>query len=217
MEGNNLLSRSLTGVKKPVHDYHLVMDTLLPAAKPVVCMKNKRFQFSRQGTPVCYLLYEGYGSIFRHSDGLLYSLIKAPYILGITNLVEPFVKCFYWRAESNCTLFMVDASVAREIIAANNLWESHCRILSFLFYQLSEHSHRLVAQNGHQQVTYQIMRFMEESPEIKNSVSLPKYIIDRTLLSRSYVMKVIAELKDAGLIEVENKSLRVLGNLSNKE
>lgn len=213
MAGTEANDRSINPLNKPIHDFHIIMDALYPHAKPLSCVKNKRLDYSRMGHPVCYLLYEGHGTVHRQADGLVMSSMRAPGIIGISNIISPIESGYYWRAGKTCSILVVDADVAYQVISENDYWQSLSKILGFLINRLSEHSARLVAQNGYNLVCNQIIALMQEPVYIRQKVSLPKYIIDRTLLSRSYVMKILAELKQEGRITVVDKMLVEVNNL----
>lgn len=214
---SELLS-DVEGIKsanKPIHDFHVIMDTLYPHAKPVPCPKNKRLELTRMGHPVCYLLYEGFGLVHRVSDGLVLGTIKAPYIIGLANVINPLSEEYYWRASKTCSILTLDAEAVREIIDENNLWKSLSQVLSYVVNYLSGHSERLVAQNGYHLVCHQLVSLMNEPDYVRAKMSPSKYIIDRTLLSRSYVMKILAELKQEGRIVVSDKMLVAVKDLFN--
>ncbi|MFK3660205.1 helix-turn-helix domain-containing protein [Scandinavium sp. NPDC088450] len=198
---------NIKSANKPIHDFHVLMDTLYPHAKPVACAKNKRLEFTRTRPQSCYLLYEGFGLVHRASDGLVLGTIKAPYIIGITNLFTSLEEQYYWRAGKTCSILVVESAVVREVIEKNHLWENFARVLSYIVQYLSGHSERLVAQNGYHLVCHQLISLMNEPEFVRAKMSPSKYIIDRTLLSRSYVMKILSELKQSGRIIVSDKML----------
>ncbi|WP_330985719.1 MULTISPECIES: helix-turn-helix domain-containing protein [Enterobacterales] len=207
---------NIKSANKPIHDFHVIMDTLYPHAKPVVCAKNKRLEFTRTRPQSCYLLYEGFGLVHRASDGLVLGTIKAPYIIGIANIFTPLEEHYYWRASKTCSILVVDAEHVREVIEMNQLWENFARVLSYIVHYLSGHSERLVAQNGYHLVCHQLISLMNEPEYVRVKMSPSKYIIDRTLLSRSYVMKILAELKQSGRIVVTDKMLVEVKDLFNE-
>lgn len=198
---------NIKSATKPIHDFHVLMDTLYPHAKPVACAKNKRLEFTKSKPQVCYLLYEGFGLVHRSTDGLVVGTLKAPYIIGIANVFTPLEEQYYWRASKTCSILAVDAQLVRELIEKHQLWEHFARALCYVVSSLSAHSARLVAQNGYHLVCHQLISLMNEPEYVRTKMSPSKYIIDRTLLSRSYVMKILAELKQSGRIVVSDKML----------
>lgn len=194
-------------LKKPVHDYQVVMQALTPFAKFIDCTKNKKFTLARSGKRVCYLVFEGRGLMCRSKDNLVVSTTRSPLIIGLTSIFFPLTETYYWRPEKDCVAMVIDVDVVRQVISEKNLWENLSTILGYIAYRLNDHNIKLTARSGFSVICKQIYALMGEPIEVRRKVGLTNYILDRTLLSRSYVMKIVAELKAQGKIVLEDKVL----------
>lgn len=192
---------------KPVHDMQILMDALTPASKVLECKKNIKLNFTRSGKLACYLVFEGRGLVCRSRDNLVIATTRAPIIVGLTNVLFPLREEYYWRPQTDCLVMVIDAQVAYKIIADKNLWQSLAMVMGFLAYRLGEYSIKSTARTSLSQITMQIHALMQEPVELRMKTSLTRYILDRTLLSRSYVMKIVAELKAANKIVLDGTYL----------
>lgn len=193
--------------EKPVLHYHIIMDAILPLARVIDCPKNKKLNLMYSGQDVCYFLFEGYGAFCRVTDGLLLSNIRAPHIFGLNSVILPYTEKYYIRAERECVIMMANTDVVKKVIEDNNLWESLAIILAYQSYEFSNIINRLTGRSSYELICNQIIALMDEPEDIRLHIAPAQYIMDKTLLSRSYVMKVLARLKDSQKITIENKTL----------
>ncbi|MDK9604312.1 helix-turn-helix domain-containing protein [Lelliottia wanjuensis] len=204
-------------IKKPVHDYQVIMEALAPFATFFDCTKNKKLMLVQSGKPVCYLVFEGRGLICRNRDNLVLTTSRAPMIVGLTSILFPLNEEYYWRPETDCIAMRLDASAARQIISDNNLWQHLATLIGYIAYRLNDHNVKLTARSGLSIICKQIYALMDEPIEVRRKVGLTNYILDRTLLSRSYVMKIVAELKAQGKIVLDDKVLIKVEGLEDNE
>lgn len=80
----------------------------------------------------------------------------------------------------------------------------------YLSFDLNTHS------NSYEKIKSQLYELMAETKEYRNSVSVEQYIRDKTLLSRSGVMRILSALKNGGYIEIERGILININNLPDK-
>lgn len=204
-------------IKKPVHDYQVVMQALTPFAKFIDCTKNKKLMLVRSGKSVCYMVFEGRGVVCRNWDNLVIATTRSPVIIGITSVLFPLNEEYYWRPETDCVAMSIDVDIVRQVIVDNNLWQHLSTMLGFIAYRLNDHNVKLTARSGLSIICKQIYALMDEPIEVRRKVGLTNYILDRTLLSRSYVMKIVSELKAEGKIILKDKVLVKVGNLEDSQ
>lgn len=193
--------------EKPIQHHHIIMDAILPFVKVIDCSKNKKLNLMYSGQDVCYFLFEGYGAFCRSSDGLMLSNIRAPHIAGLNNVILPYVEEYYIRPEKECVVMMASTDKVKEVIVDNNLWESLAIILAYQSYEFSGIINRLTVRSSYELICNQIVALMDEPEDIRLSITPAQYIMNKTLLSRSYVMKILAKLKSSQKIIIENKAL----------
>lgn len=204
-------------LKKPVHDIQILMDSLMPVARLLDCRRNKKLNFVRSGKPVCYLVFEGRGLVCRSRDNLVIATSRAPCIIGLTSVLYPLNEEYYWRPETDALVMCVEADTVNQVVTEKNLWKNLAVILGFINYRLNEYNVKSTARTGISLINKQIRALMLEPIELRMKTGLANYILDRTLLSRSYVMKVVAELKAKNKIVLDGKILIQVNDLEDDE
>ncbi|MEP8889431.1 helix-turn-helix domain-containing protein [Enterobacter roggenkampii] len=194
-------------VKKPLADFQIIIDALRPFANLLSNTKKKKLPLVYSGKPVCYLILEGNGAVFRNLDSIIIGNTRAPSLFGLTNVLFPLRDEYYWKTEENSLVMIIDAHKVREIISKENLWQHFAVTLAYYSYHLNENHAKLTANSSLDMIYLQIYSFMQEPIEIQLKNSLTKYILERTFISRSYVMKIVSELKAANLIVFNGKFL----------
>ncbi|WP_407438869.1 helix-turn-helix domain-containing protein [Lelliottia sp.] len=185
---------------KPVEQVQIISNALLPFCKKHWFESNKKIKFSYRNAPVCYLLLEGTVTIRRGKDSLVVSNAYAPTVLGLTNLLTPVDKDYYLRVESRATIAVIVANSARRIISEMQLWENVSALMSYMICRQASHSSRMIVKNNYEMVYANVLKLMREPQEFREGTTVAKYIQDRTLLSRSGIMRALAELKNKKII-----------------
>lgn len=78
-----------------------------------------------------------------------------------------------------------------------DLWESLAHLLIYTAGRVYDHCTRISAPSSYAIIRSQLYELMQESAEIRQSITAANYIQSRTFLSRSSIMKILAELKKA--------------------
>lgn len=190
--------------KKPVNDIRKIIDALLPFAKKINCAGHKKLVHHCGKNNFCYIVLEGEITIRRNIDALVLFTIQAPIITGLTTVLLPTTEGFYIRTEEKCNIYMIDSAEAEIIIAEKNLWRSLSIILSYIIYHHIAHSNIMIAQSASTIILQQINKLMNEPEKVRLNITAVRYILERTLLSRSHTMKVISNLKSEGKISIKN-------------
>jgi hypothetical protein len=79
-----------------------------------------------------------------------------------------------------------------------------------------DHCTKISALSSYEIICYQLYELMDETEEVRNNVSIVSYILSRTFLSRSSIMKILAQLKTGNYIETEKGLLRAINNIPSK-
>ena len=72
------------------------------------------------------------------------------------------------------------------------------------------------APTAYEMIRQQLLRLMEEEADYRHSVTAERYIREKTQLSRSGVMRILADLKTGGFIEMEEGKLIKINKLPAK-
>ncbi|MEG2565997.1 MAG: helix-turn-helix domain-containing protein, partial [Acinetobacter sp.] len=74
----------------------------------------------------------------------------------------------------------------------------------------------LTAASAYEVIRVQLLELMNEPTEYKNNVSAAHYIRQKTGLSRSSIMKILAQLRKGNYIRIENGTLKEIYRLPHK-
>ena len=129
----------------------------------------------------CYLLLKGTIGVFRARDGFMLNSEVAPFI--------PLEK-------------------VNDVIANENLWESLAKVLIYTAGRVYDHCTRISAPTSYDIIRAQLYELMRESNEFRQNITAANYIQSRTFLSRSSVMKILADLKKGGYIVTDRGVLK---------
>lgn len=98
-------------------------------------------------------------------------------------------------------------------IEAKQLWEIMARHMIIVTNKLFIQNEMVAAPTTYDVLCYQLQALAKESDNIRQQIAAYQYILDRTHLSRSSVMKMLAALKKGGYIELEQGKLVAINHL----
>lgn len=165
------------------------------------CMRHK-INYSDEGSRKCYLLLEGTIALFRTRDGFMMNSESAPYVFGLSNQLTSG-DYLYMQTLEPSRIASLSLFTANTIIAEKDLWESLSHLLIYTAGRVYEHCIRITAPSSYAIIRSQLYELMQESDEIRHSITAANYIQSRTFLSRSSIMKILAELKKGSYITTE--------------
>ena len=158
----------------------------------------------------CYLLLEGYVSMYHENNDLMLANMSAPTIIGLNQLVKGTI---YLKTRTHCMIGVLNREKTLSVIKENNLWE----LLSYYFMAQSDKflsiGETLTAPTSYEIIRYQLLELMNEPEDYRQRIAVERYIRDKTLLSRSGIMKILRNLKVGGYIKIINGKLIAIYNL----
>lgn len=207
----------LQGMTTPAKSQSTIdlIDVLTPYVTFEDVQANKQFHFSVDGVNLCYILLTGLVKVGRSTDDFVISSITTPNILGISNRV-PHESGLYIETVSKAKIASLPTLRAHEIIAQNNAWELLAGHLTAIASNLYKKSVLMSAPTTYDVMKFQLIALMQEPEDLRESTSTAKYIIERTRLSRSTVMKMLSQLKQGGYIDIEDGVLKAVHRLPDK-
>ncbi|MCT9842962.1 helix-turn-helix domain-containing protein [Leclercia adecarboxylata ATCC 23216 = NBRC 102595] len=184
-------------------DYaHLLVDYLKRDAEVKRILPRRRLSMQVGGERFCYLILKGHVTYHRRSDDLAMVTITAPALAGIGNL-QQMVMDGYIKTQVTCDIAIIKMATACEIISANQLWEPLAKHMMVIAGKLFESSEQLSAPSAYDIVRAQLNELLNEAPGVRNNITAERYIREKTHLSRSGVMRILAGLKAGGYIEMQ--------------
>lgn len=103
-----------------------------------------------------------------------------------------------------------------KVIEEQKLWKETSHVISFYYHVLLWKSYHFYAADSYVLVRKSLITLGEMTPETRMNINASQYITSTTNLSKSYVMKVIQELRKGGYIEIQRGRLISLGKLPQK-
>lgn len=198
--------------KKPLAEIELLLQHLTPHANRVETKNRQSLNYIAGGEHHCFLLHKGSVTLYRNVDGMVLNSESAPYIFGIsTQLLES--DYLYIRTQESSEISVLSIEEANKIIAREDLWQSLSTLLIYTATRVYDHCTKISSLSSYEIICYQLYELMNETAEVRNSVSIVSYIKNRTFLSRSSIMKILAQLKTGNYIVTEKGLLKAINNI----
>jgi CRP-like cAMP-binding protein len=159
-----------------------------------------------------YLILEGTVAIYRRSDNLMLSTAKSPALFGVANINDIFFDD-YLKTVTPCKIGMLTAEQLHVIIQEKALWGLISNHLMFMYNRLYNTVMPKGAPTAYEMIRQQLMLLMNEDESYRREITAERYIRDKTQLSRSGVMRILADLKTGGFIEMEDGRLIKINKL----
>ena len=201
--------------KKPLADINLLINSLAPNANKIVTADKQSLNYKTGGQHNCFLLHGGNVTLYRYADGMILNSEAAPYVFGLsTQLVEN--DYLYIRAQAASEISILTIEEANRIIDRDNLWKNLSTLLIYTATRIYDHCTKISSLSSYEVICYQLYELMNETEEVRNSVSIVSYILSRTFLSRSTIMKILAQLKTGNYIVTEKGLLKAINNIPSR-
>ncbi|MDE4079443.1 MULTISPECIES: helix-turn-helix domain-containing protein [Enterobacter cloacae complex] len=201
---------------KPSHRGSPYAEELISHLRPHCTLHKsgpgEQFDLQVNGQSMCYLILEGTVAVYRRSDNMMLSTARSPALFGLANLNDVYFND-YLRTVTPCLIGVLTTERVAEIIKENALWGLLSNQLMFVYNRLYHNVMPKGAPTAYEMIRQQLMKLMEEDDSYRRSVPAERYIRDKTQLSRSGVMRILADLKTGGYIEMEEGRLIKINKL----
>ncbi|WBM72466.1 helix-turn-helix domain-containing protein [Buttiauxella sp. WJP83] len=206
---------------EPEQDEKLVIQSqatldLVDMLSPLVTFEKvpalQRLYYSVDGVHMCYIIRSGSVMVRRDTDEIVITYLLVPNITGVSNLLPSSVGLFL-ETLSECEIAILTTDDARKLINDTNAWEALAGHIAKVSANLFKHNVIMTAPTAYQVVRFQLISLMQEEENIRETTSIIQYVLQRTRLSRSSVMKILAQLKQGGYIETKDGFLTKLNSL----
>ncbi|MEG6353245.1 helix-turn-helix domain-containing protein [Enterobacter bugandensis] len=188
---------------------------LLPECTTRRTVRGERLDLQINGQGMCYLILEGTIAIYRRSDDMMLSTARSPALFGLANLTDIYFND-YLKTVSPCLIGTLTTERVNEIIKEKALWGLLSKQLMFVYSRLYNNVMPQGAPTAYEMIRQQLIKLMEEDESYRSSVTAERYIREKTQLSRSGVMRILADLKTGGFIEMEEGRLIKINKLPAK-
>ncbi len=195
-------------IVKPMEAINKLISILSGESKPIDFEGNLHrlpLQDSNK-EPRILLLLSGGITVHRRSDYLLFAVANAPFLFGL--LGSPFRNNVYqFKAGKDAVVHTLSYERALELIAQNNAIRELLIYLSYANDYQSNRMNMLVNTTSQEIVISLLIELIRIPYEQRRKISVSTYIMERSNLARSGVMKILAQLRKNNVIETQNGKL----------
>lgn len=185
---------------------------LLPESTTRGAARGERLDLQINGQGICYLILEGTVAVYRKSDDMMLSTARAPAVFGLANLTDIYFND-YLMTFSPCLIGTLTTERLNDIIQEKALWGLLSKQIIFAYSRLYNNVFFFKQKTAYEMIRQQLVKLMEEDRSYRLSVTAERYIREKTQLSRSGVMRILADLKTGGFIEMEEGRLITINKL----
>lgn len=197
---------------KPVLSINTIIEQTSPFGTSFKANKGEILRYYSGSKRTCYILHEGSVTLNRRGDAMVLNSEQAPFILGVSNQFAQSEN-LYIRVNENAVISRLPLERFNLLIESFGLWESLCKLLVYTASRVYEHCTLISQMSSYEIIRFQLQELMNESERIRTSITAANYIKSRTYLSRSGIMRILAELREAGYIELNRGILVTLHHL----
>jgi len=168
--------------------------------------------FATASQPMTFLLHKGVVSVHRSSDDMLFGYLKAPMIVGLNFLTDQNFD-IYFRAQNTITYETIYRHEVKTLTEQKNLWEQVARTTMYISDRMMNFIYHSTALPTYDLIKNNLLALMQEPEHIRYHTNACEYIRERTMLSRSRIMKILRELKTGDYIDLHRGILLNINKL----
>ncbi|APW88159.1 cyclic nucleotide-binding protein [Klebsiella variicola] len=206
--------KSLALELKPFRHIETLIKHVLPAAERVVIGRGDVVHYYKDDIRQCFLLLQGSVALHRRGDGIVLNSESAPFILGVSSQFSS--EHLYVRALETSEIARVPLDCFNHIVAHLDLWEHFSKLLIYTASRVYEHCAQISQMSAYDIIRFQLVELMQEPDAIRQKITAAAYIKSRTYLSRSGIMRILAELRTGKYITMERGILLDINHLPRK-
>ncbi|WP_262360472.1 winged helix-turn-helix transcriptional regulator [Citrobacter freundii complex sp. CFNIH2] len=187
---------------------------VLPVAERLVIGRGDVVHYYKDDIRQCFLLLQGSVALHRRGDGIVLNSESAPFILGVSSQFSS--EHLYVRALETSEIARVSLDCFNNIVAQQDLWEHFSKLLIYTASRVYEHCAQISQMSAYDIIRFQLVELMQEPDAIRQTITAAAYIKSRTYLSRSGIMRILAELRTGKYITMERGVLLDINHLPRK-
>ena len=192
-----------------------LIDLLSPHVSFEKIPAHRRLYYSVNNVNMCYIIRAGSIKVGRDIDSFVVASMPVPNIAGIGNFLSEDIG-IYLETQSESEIATITAAQAQKLIGETQSWELLVNHIAKVTTNLLNNSMIITAPSTYEVLRFQLLALMREPEDVRLTTSAAKYILERTRLSRSTVMKMLAQLKQGGYIQLDDGILIALHHLPAK-
>ncbi len=199
---------------KPFAQIDSLIHHFLPHAEIEHFSANRLLHLDRKGERACLILLEGLVDISRIDDGILKGTLKAPFVAGISH-PDYMGNAFHLMSATAVKVAILPYKSAMTIIGEQKLWEDYSNYLLYIMGLHSTLSNHSIGLRSRDIIRDCLFDLMNENEQYRLKTNACKYIIEKTALSRSGVMGILADMKKENIIGIQRGVLIFINDEQN--
>lgn len=188
---------------------------LSPHLKFEIVPLHSKFPYIIDDVPMCTVVQSGKVRVRRDKDEIVVASVPVPNVMGVGSLV-PKNAGLYIETVSECSIASLTSEQTLQLIGQLDLWQLLSAHITKIANNVLVHSIIMTAPTAYEVIRFQLLALMDEDSDIRENITSANYILQRTRLSRSSVMKILAELKKGKFIEMDEGRLIRIDKLPHK-
>lgn len=213
---SNKNSEHLDGPRSTRTDFihvQALLDRLEARLSYRVYQPGYRFIYSFDNQDYCLFLRSGIINMYRQPNDILIEFIDAPSMRGIIPIHPGSKSVFTLKVVTPAEIAILERNEFYALLTELNLWETFSHHLQSICSATIEAMLKLTSPSVFDIVRNQLYELMEKPTEVRENITIESYVRGKTRVSRSSVMKVLADLKTGGYITVENGILKGINKI----
>ncbi|CAM6819839.1 MULTISPECIES: helix-turn-helix domain-containing protein [Enterobacter] len=199
---------------KPLIHIDTLINSVLPAAKRTIVCRGETVHYYKDDVRQCFLLLQGSVALHRRGDGIVLNSESAPFILGVSSQFSS--EHLYVRALETAEIARVSLETFNQIVSQQDLWEHFSKLLIYTASRVYEHCAQISQMSAYDIIRFQLVELMQAPDAIRKNTTAAAWIKSRTYLSRSGIMRILAELRTGKYITMERGVLLEIHHLPRK-
>ncbi|MDA3134113.1 helix-turn-helix domain-containing protein [Atlantibacter subterraneus] len=202
----------MTLPQKPLSELYRLTDLFTDYHK---LTRVERFTLIPVKAHTVTLIHGGQFSIIRSSDRLLFEKQTAPALYGLTGNSHTlsYIRIY---ADTQCHFQLVPLEAFMQRLEDNHSLHLIPAILSWHIESLLYRDEMMMGRNSYQMIKGNILHLNQLDEFMRAKINVADFIVKRTNLSRSIVMKVLSALRAKNYIDVKRGKLLTISQLPEK-
>ena len=192
-----------------------LVEKLSPHLTFEIVPPQSKFPYIIDDIPMCTVVRSGKVRVRRDSDEIVIASVPIPNIMGVGSLVPKNAGLFI-ETVSECSIASLTSEQVLKLIGQLDLWQLLSAHITKVANNVLVYSIIMTPPTAYEMIRFQLLALMDEDSDIRNDITAANYILQRTRLSRSSVMKILAELKKGEFIVMDEGRLIHINKLPHK-
>lgn len=197
----------------------LELDEFFTSLKSICVIRNgkpgQRFNLEQSDKRLCFILFKGTGLVKRKNDSLVLSTIHGPCIIGLQDIFHES-SGLKVSATTEMEYALISTGELFSWAEEKKLWKNMCYILMISIARFSDYQRENVGVSNYAIICNLLDSLNNEPFEVRATTTALEYIQDRSMLSRSGIMKTLASLKTGGFVIISKGLLIKINTLPKK-